>query len=145
MNNLDFVKKFIAGTKNDQLQWQDFSSLNCMRQYKEAQSYSQIFYVQRNGQFVLSTKSTQYDDYGNYVDDDYSVIILDSDFTELYKIDSDNLFDADIHESTVFYSGEDKLVLSRLFRLAERSAKKIDRLLDKISYGLNDTSDDLPF
>ena len=93
----------------------------------------------------MITKRDDYDDYGNYTGNKYTLIILDSALTEQYRIDDDNLFDSDSGTSAAYRSEENQLVLSRLFRLAERSAKNVDRLLENLAAGLADSSDELPF
>lgn len=145
MNNFNFVEKFISGTKENQLKWSEFSGTVNGYVYKQQSEYEQAFFVLRKGSVVLITKRADYDDYGNYVGNKYTLIILDSALTEQYRIDDDNLFDSDGETSAAYRSKEDQLVLSRLFRLAERSAKNIDRLLEKLAAGLSDSSDELPF
>lgn len=145
MNNFDFVEKFISGTKEKQLKWSEFSGTVNGHVYKQQNEYEQAFFVLRKGSFVLITKRDDYDDYGNYTGNKYTLIILDSALTEQYRIDDDNLFDSDSGTSAAYRSEENQLVLSRLFRLAERSAKNVDRLLENLAAGLADSSDELPF
>lgn len=145
MNNFDFVEKFISGTKEKQLKWSEFSGTVNGCVYKQQNEYEQAFFVLRKGSFVLITKRADYDDYGNYTGNKYTLIILDSALTEQYRIDDDNLFDSDSGTSAAYRSKENQLVLSRLFRLAERSAKNVDRLLENLAAGLADSSDELPF
>lgn len=145
MNNFDFVEKFISGTKEKQLKWSEFSGTVNGHVYKQQNEYEQAFFVLRKGSFVLITKRADYDDYGNYTGNKYTLIILDSALTEQYRIDDDNLFDSDSGTSAAYRSKENQLVLSRLFRLAERSAKNVDRLLENLAAGLADSSDELPF
>ena len=145
MNNFDFVEKFISGTKEKQLKWSEFSGTVNGHVYKQQNEYEQAFFVLRKESFVLITKRDDYDDYGNYTGNKYTLIILDSALTEQYRIDDDNLFDSDSGTSAAYRSKENQLVLSRLFRLAERSAKNVDRLLENLAAGLADSSDELPF
>jgi len=145
MNNFDFVEKFISGTKEKQLKWSEFSGTVNGQVYKQQKEYEQAFFVLRKGSFVLITKRDDYDDYGHYTGNKYTLIILDSTLNELYRIDDDNLFDSDTGTSGAYHSKENQLVLSRLFRLAERSAKNVDRLLENLAAGLLDSSDELPF
>ena len=144
MNNIDFVERFIAGTKEKQLQLSEFNgSMNgCL--YDKRNDYDQAFSVTRGDSVILSTKKELFDEYDRSEGFSYSLIILTSNLKEVYRIDSDNLFDSD-DGTTVYYSEDKKLVLSRLFRLAERSARKIDRLLDSLVQGLSDPADELPF
>lgn len=145
MNNFDFVEKFISGTKEKKLKWAECTGAINGRVYKQRNEYEQAFFVLRKGSVVLVTKKEDYDEHGDYTGNKYSLIILDSDLDELYRIDDSNLFDSDDDTSTVYYSQEKSLVLSRLFRLAERSAKNVDRLLEKLAEGLFSPSDELPF
>lgn len=144
MNNIDFVERFIAGTKEKQLQWSEFNGSMNGRLYDKRNDYDQAFSVTRGDSVILSTKKELFDEYDRSEGFSYSLIILTSNLKEVYRIDSDNLFDSDVG-TTVYYSEDKKLVLSRLFRLAERSARKIDRLLDSLVQGLSDPADELPF
>ena len=112
--------------------------------YDKRNDYDQAFSVTRGDSVILSTKKELFDEYDRSEGFSYSLIILTSNLKEVYRIDSDNLFDSD-DGTTVYYSEDKKLVLSRLFRLAERSARKIDRLLDSLVQGLSDPADELPF
>lgn len=78
--------------------------------------------------------------------DNYVMAIRDADGTEVYRIDEDNLlYDAD-GDMIAKWSRDDANALPRLFRLAERSAKRIDSLLDELTKDLPDDDDvDLPF
>ena len=144
MNNIDFVERFIAGTKEKQLQWSEFNGSMNGSLYDKRNDYDQAFSVTRGDSVILSTKKELFDEYDRSEGFSYSLIILTSNLKEVYRIDTDNLFDSD-YGTTVYYSEDKKLVLSRLFRLAERSARKIDRLLDSLVQGLSDPADELPF
>ena len=55
MNNIDFVERFIAGTKEKQLQWSEFNgSMNgCL--YDKRNDYDQAFSVTRGDSAVSYT------------------------------------------------------------------------------------------
>lgn len=145
MNNFDFVERFIEGTKGKRLTWNEFTgTLNgCV--YEQNREYNQAFYVLRDKKVILLTKTILFDSDEEVAEYRYTMRILSEDLKEIYRIDDSNLFDSEDGERVFHYNDEDKFVLARLFRLAERSARQIDRLLEELAKGLPDISDDLPF
>lgn len=147
MNNFDFVKRFLLGTKEGKLKWHDSASNIDPRLPSSLNNFDQIFYVQRpGGSFVLSARAPVFSSADEIpIDVEYAVIILDSLYHEIYRITSENLFDTDSSEENIYVSENDKFLLSRLFRLAQRNAMHIDKLLESLSADLPSEEDDLPF
>lgn len=124
--------------------WNSFLQLfnGCI--YEQNREYDQAFYVLRNKKVILLTKTVLFDSDEEVAEYRYTMCILSEELKEIYRIDDSNLFDGEDGER-VNHTNEDRLVLARLFRLAERSARQIDRLLEELAKGLPDISDDLPF
>lgn len=130
MDNLSFVKRFITGTKEECIQWSD------MKGAMPLPVASEGFYTVRGNNDVVIMRL----DSNNYV-----MAIWDIAGTEIYRIDEDNLlYDAD-GDMIANWDSDDEHALSRLFRLAERSAKRIDSLLDELTKDLPDDAVDLLF
>lgn len=132
MDNLSFVKRFIAGTKEKYIQWNDIKGI--VKFFSLAASEG--FYTVRGDNDIVIVHSDR---------DDYVMAIWGKAGKEIYRIDEDNLlYDSD-GDMIKEWDRNDEHALSRLFRLAERSAKKIDSLLDELTKGLPDDDDGLPF
>lgn len=129
MDNLSFVKRFIAGTKEKYIQWDETKGIMLLNNASEG------FYTVRNDNIVIIMRM---------IDDSYAMAIRDVGGDEVYRINEDNLmYDAD-GDMISSWNTDDTHALSRLFRLAERSAKKIDSLLDELTEGLPN-GNGLPF
>lgn len=74
--------------------------------YDKRNDYDQAFSVTRGDSVILSTKKELFDEYDRSEGFSYSLIILTSNLKEVYRIDSDNLFDTD--DGTTVYYSEDK-------------------------------------
>lgn len=129
MDNLSFVKRFIAGTKNGLVTWEDARPAIIV-----PQNFEEGFYTEKDGYNVIIMRTNK---------DTYTMIVCRKDGREAYRIDEKNLSD-DLSTNKTLWSSEDQYVLSRLFRLAERNAKKIDELLEYLTMDLPEEHD-LPF
>lgn len=125
--------------------WNSFLQLfnGCI--YEQNREYDQAFYVLRNKKVILLTKTILFNSDEEVAEYRYTMRILSEDLKEIYRIDDSNLFDSEDGERVFHYNDEDKFVLARLFRLAERSARQIDRLLEDLAKGLPDISEEGPF
>ncbi len=140
MTNLKFVNTLISATKKGELQWQEY--VDSKGEMKDA------FAVQRRGNKVVTAKISLYDSDENYIGDDYIVALQDYQGKEIYRIDDSSLFEDEEGESYYNFHDSDKHALSRLYRLAQRSATKIEKILAQFTEGLaseNDDADGLPF
>ena len=141
MNNLDFVKKLISGTKTGSVEWENASSF-IINKYS---TFDSIFCFMRQKYEVLIAKMDKDNPSNLYNENKYALFIVDgTSFEEIFCIDSDNLMEGDIYSNSFSPEKNDSSALSRLYRLAERSSKKIDRLFDVLTQGIND-EDELPF
>lgn len=80
-----------------------------------------------------------------FVGESYAMVIFNENGEEIYRIDEDNLLYDAGGDHINNWTRDDEYALPRLFRLAERSAKKIDSLLDELTKDLPDDDDGLPF
>lgn len=129
MDNLNFVRRFIIATKEGYVQWNE--TKGSVRLF----TISEGFYTEKSHNVIIIMRQA---------DDGYAMSIRDATGDELYRIDEANLlYDSDGDRLTA-WDIDDQNALSRLFRLAERSAKKIDSLLDELTKDFPDEND-VPF
>ncbi len=129
MDNLSFVKRFIAGTKQGVVQWSEATDPN-------SPAGCEGFSTKKGNNFLIIMHTEN---------DVYILLIFEETGHEVYRIDENNLlYDLD-GESIPSWNAEDEHALSRLFRLAERSAKQIDSLLNRLVSDLPDEDPILPF
>lgn len=138
MENKAFVERYIYETKKNEVEWE--SSPNC-----NVDSYrcDSLFISKKENDIVAVGREEFLDDQGNSSEDEYYVFILDLSHKLLFTIDKNNISDSDDEQCSQF-SPDDVFLISRLYRLAERSARKIDVLLQQLVTGISDPEDDLP-
>ncbi|MET0017957.1 hypothetical protein [Oscillibacter sp.] len=139
MENRAFVERYIYGTKKNEVKWESaptysLSHYNC----------DSIFIAKKEKGAVAVGRSQSTDNYGNPSEDNYYVFILDSNQDLIFTIDKNNISDTDDDDFSQ-PSPDDMILLSRLYRLASRSAQKIDVLLQQLVAGISEPEDDLPF
>lgn len=137
MNNIAFVKKYVAATKAGELTWENVtrSMSNQLERNNLDEKFDQAFFVERSSSYVVINRVTSYDAFGNETGYSYCLIIFDYRYHELFRITEESILDVDdgvIITNPVL----NKRLLSRLYRLAERSAKRIDALLEQLTEGL---------
>ena len=134
MQNIEFINKYINGTKNGNVIWDNCSI--------PSNKWDKAYITKKNNTIIAITFSEEKYKNGERVPDEYKMYILDSSMNELYKIDNTNLEEGETEYNRI-YKKNDSLSLSRLYRLADRSANKIDKLLAELSAGVDE--EELPF
>jgi hypothetical protein len=124
MDNNYFLNKLLAGTKSGKLNWETATTKpGSDIIYNDFDAY----FVKRKDKFIVLQKYTQFE-YSS--GDEYNVVkymisVCDSKFKREYDMYEDDF-------------ENDGVGLIRLYRLAERKAKKIDNLLDNLVSDIDD-------